>query len=143
MKILSFLPPRGSDDWGSGEFGAARGNHKHRGIDLACYPQTEIMSPVGGKVTKLGYPYADDLSYRYVEIEDSNSYKHRFFYVQPLVEVGELVTHGDVIGHAQDIASRYTRHKILDGEIVSQVMKNHVHYEILDKGAPIDPGRFV
>ena len=129
--IKTILPHRGTDDWGSGAFGANRGRRTHKGIDYACYPDTRILSPVNGEVTKLGYPYADDLSYRYVQITDMNGYQHRLFYVEPGVDMGDHVLFGDLVGTAQDIAGRY--------KTPEKYMKNHIHYEILVDGEPIDP----
>lgn len=116
---------------GGGWFGAPRGGTRtHRGIDYACYPATEILSPVRGVVTKVGYPYGDDLSFRYVEVTDDAGYRHRTFYIEPCVEVGDKVYDVDVIGKAQAIVTRYPGHG----------MKNHIHYEVISPdGQYIDP----
>ena len=132
--IESILPKRDTDEWGSGAFGASRGKRTHKGIDYACYPDTVILSPVGGVVTKLGYPYGDDLSFRYVEITDDQGLKHRLFYVEPGCEPGDEIESGDIIGTAQDIAGRYSK--------PDKVMKNHIHYEILENDEPINPDEF-
>jgi len=66
--ILAHLPIRGGDRHGAGHWHASRGSRLHRGVDLACYPDTGIASPVDGIVTKIGYPYGDDLTYRYVQV---------------------------------------------------------------------------
>jgi len=132
--ILAKFPHRGIDDWGSGEFKASRGSRTHKGIDYACCPDTAIRASFAGTVTKLGYPYADDLSYRYVQITDSRGYDHRYFYVSPSVEVGREIEAMDVIGNAQDIAKRYTK--------PDKIMRNHIHYEILYDGVPTDPEEF-
>ena len=130
--IYSILPKRGTDDFGSGAFEASRGNRRHKGIDYACYPGTIIQSPVIGTVTKLGYPYSDDLSFRYVEITSHGSTgRHRLFYVEPSVELEQVIKIGDIIGHAQDIAGRYNT--------AEKTMKNHIHYEIISKGRPLNP----
>ena len=129
--ILATLPKR-SDGWGSGEYGASRGNRKHNGIDYACYPDTAIYALVAGTITKLGYPYKDDLSYRYVQITDRSGFQHRYFYLSPMVRVGDTVRRTYLIGKAQNIVKRY-----------SNTMKNHVHLEIKDPtGAFIDPEEF-
>jgi len=133
-RIIAGLPHRGTDDFGNGEFGAPRGNRTHKGIDYACYPGTEIHSTVYGEVTKLGYPYADALQFRYVEITDNEGLKHRFFYVEPNVDFGDRVLQGDVIGYAQDIAGHYNTE--------DRYMKGHIHYEILSNGEPINPEEF-
>ena len=135
------LKHRGSDDWGNGEFGASRGDRKHKGIDYAADPGDEILSPVKGAVSKLGYPYqfnpGDEIIYRYVEITDYKGLRHRVFYIEPTVDVHQHVDLNTVIGLAQDISSRYHRDD-------RSPMINHAHYEILDKdGTPIDPAMHV
>lgn len=124
--ILKAAKFRGTDQWGSGAFGAPRGDHKHRGIDFLFEPGEKVVSHVEGEVTKLGYCYEDDLSYRYVEITpvspSTQKLHHRFFYVDPEVKEGEYIKEGDVIGTSQDIQKRYTK--------PDKVMQNHMHYEI-------------
>jgi len=132
------LEHRGADSWGDGSFGASRGGGKrsHKGIDYCADPGDEILSPATGSVTKLGYPYApkpsDKTTYRYVEITDYSGFRHRVFYIKPVVGMDRHIKEGEIIGIQQDIAEKYsTPHK---------VMKNHCHYEILDlSNNPIDP----
>ena len=134
--ILTKLPNRGSDDWGNGEFGSPRGSRTHKGIDYACYPLTQIFCSVDGIVTKLGYPYGDDLGYRYVEVTDGGKFRHRYFYVEPCVKVGQRVNRASFIGTAQDIAGRYS-------DPTKNSMKNHIHYEILMvNDNPVNPEIF-
>lgn len=131
--LSATLPKRGTDEWGSGAFGASRGSRTHKGIDYACYPDTEICSPVDGIVTKLGYPYGDDLSFRYVEITDKNELRHRLFYVLPNVPHETRVKKGAGIGVSQDISGRYR-------DPGKPAMTNHVHLEVLDiDGTPLNP----
>ena len=132
--IDATLPERGSDAWGSGHFGASRGSRTHRGIDYACYPGTGIHTRTAGKVTKLGYPYADDTSFRYVQVTDVHGLNHRYFYVYPAVGVGDNVVAGEIIGFAQDIAGRYDKPE--------KRMKNHIHYEIKQGKEYLDPNNF-
>lgn len=123
------LPRRRRDKWGSGHFGASRsgGKRKHKGIDFAAEPGTAIYSPVHGRVTKLGYPYGDDLSFRYVEVT-AGGLRHRLFYIYPRVAKGDIVDPGDLLGIVQDSDKRYPG------------ITNHVHYEILDAdNEAIDP----
>lgn len=128
-----------SDSAGDGAFGSPRSKMKdgmlvkytHCGIDLECFPVDPILSPINGKVTKLGYPYASDLSWRYIQVTDMDGMDHRFFYVNPTVYLGTQVFEGTTLGVAQDITERYP----------DRGMKPHIHYEIKDKGgAFIDPG---
>ena len=114
------LPHRGTDTYGSGDYLASRGPRKHAGVDYACVPNSEVFSPVQGVITKLGYAYGDDLTFRYVESTDNNGLRHRVFYIFPAVEVGDEVDENSIIGLAQDLSPRYP------GIIP------HVHYEIRD-----------
>lgn len=124
------LDKRGSDGYGSGTFGASRGSRLHQGIDFAAPADALILSPVDGKITKLGYPYGDDLTYRYVEITTLDGLRHRVFYVSPCVKVGDHVHKTTVVGECQDIAARYNKF----------LMVNHVHYEVMTiDGLCIDP----
>jgi len=146
--ILAKLPRRANDSYGSGAFGASRGSRTHHGIDFECptewgfevsdagvlskleYPSgVEVVAPASGKVTKLGYPYGDDLSFRYVEVTDSEKRRHRVFYVEPSVTLGQEVVFGQTpIGVSQDLTKRYPRG-----------MTPHVHYEIILNGKHINP----
>ena len=132
--IKAILVERGSDPMGSGNYGAPRGERQHIGIDYCCAPGCGILSNVHGTVTKLGYCYTSDPSFRYVEVSTGDFHRHRFFYVYPSVTVGEIVKPGSVVGFCQDIASKW-----------GGGMKNHIHYEIL-QGATgkksVDPKKY-
>lgn len=128
------LPVRIHDAWGNGEYGAKRGDRTHKGIDLAAYPFTIIQSMTPGRVSKLGHVYASDLRYRYVQITLGER-DYRYFYVQPLVKVGEWVWTGTVIGRVQDIAGKYTTKE--------KVMINHMHFSIKHNGVHLDPTTFI
>ena len=122
------IPPlREPDDFGAGYFGAPRGDRTHNGIDLAAEPGTVVCSFVKGEITKIGYPYADDLSYRYVEVTTADGDRVRYFYVVPndlcgTYEIGTEVDVGDPLGVVQDIAGRY--------DTDTKKMTNHFHFEI-------------
>jgi len=125
--IRSISPVRHADEYGSGLFGASRGKRDHNGIDYCVYPGSIILSPVTGRVTKLGYPYSSDLSYRYVQITCERGYNHRFFYVQPQVMPHTAVLKGEPIGISQELGNRYPR------------ITEHIHYEIKVGNDYIDP----
>ena len=123
------LPTRQQDSFGSGAYLAPRSSsdrkgqkysYEHNGVDKSCYPLTEIESDIQGVVTKLGYPYGDDLSFRYVQITDKAGFKHRYFYVEPHVVVGQPVSEGEIIGVTQKLNDRY------------EGITEHCHYEIKD-----------
>jgi len=120
------LKKRISDKWGQGHFGAPRGSRTHHGIDFHVPHGTEILSPVAGLVTKIGYPYGDDLSFRYIQIT-SGDLDHRIFYVKPILMVGYHVKEGEVIGLSQDLEERYPE------------ITPHIHYEIKIGGKYINP----
>jgi murein DD-endopeptidase MepM/ murein hydrolase activator NlpD len=124
VEIRVLVPERGTDSWGAGHFGASRGKRIHVGIDYSAAAGSILLAPVSGHVTKLGYPYGDDLTYRYVQITDESGSRHRFFYVEPDVRLGYQVDIGEPIGTVQNIVKRYP---------VPRGMKNHIHYEIKDE----------
>lgn len=122
IRYIETAPFRGSDDFGSGDYGASRGDRPHYGIDFALEPGKLVLSPCSGTVTKLGYTYSDDLYYRYVEVTDVDGYRHRVFYITPRVEPDAVVTKNTVIGSVQDVT---LRHNAKD-----KYMRPHVHYEV-------------
>lgn len=124
MKILAAM--RVHDSFGSGHYGASRGSRKHNGKDYACYPNSKIFSPVSGKVTKIGYPYSNDLSFRYVQITTAEGYNVRVFYIEPSVKLNDIVDENRLIGSSQELGIRYPK------------ITEHVHLEVKGKN-----GKFV
>lgn len=126
---------RGIDKWGSGAYGAPRdgGTRAHRGIDIACVAGTGVLSVTLGKVTKIGYPYSPSNPkkghFRYVEVTDPSGNRHRYFYVEPKVTVGDTIGSLQCIGDTQGLT------KVYPG------ITDHFHYEVIDKdGNYLDPG---
>ena len=120
------------DPSGSGRFHSSRGGgkRKHVGVDYICEPGGVVFSDVEGTVSRLGWAYSDDPQWRYIEILTDGLFRHRFFYVEPLVALHDHIRVGDVIGEAQDITLRYPNDK----------MTPHIHYEILDQnGRHVNP----
>lgn len=105
--IKLIAPQRTNDVHGSGAWQAPRGYGKHRGIDIACLPDSIILSSTEGVVSKLGYMYNDDLSYRYVQVTTPDGYKIRYCYVEPDVKVRDTIEVGQPLGVVQDIGRRY------------------------------------
>lgn len=123
-------PMRTSDIWGDGHYHASRGNRFHKGIDLACCPGSKILSPVTGVVTKIGYPYADDLRFRYVQITTRSNIRHRIFYIEPDgYGLGSSVVKDlSILGVSQSLDNRYPG------------ITEHIHLEIKDEsGEFLDP----
>lgn len=122
------LPVRQPDKYGEGHWQASRGRRKHNGIDYVVKGGDRVYSPCEGRVTKHGYPYADDLTYQYVQITDANGDHHRLFYVYPLGRVGRWLLKGEFCGYAQSLQHRYPG------------ITDHVHYEIKRGSEYIEPG---
>lgn len=120
---------RVSDDWGSGDFAASRGDRLHLGRDYLCAPGEAIRAPMEGRVVRIGYPYSDAPEYRLIELL-TGRVLWRFFYVKPVVLQGEFVTMAKVIGHSQDISKKYQKAD-------RGPMGNHVHVECI-----VDPEAF-
>lgn len=132
MKFSEVFPIRQHDAHGSGAYLARRGKtRKHKGIDYAAWPKTKICSHVFGTVTKLGYCYGDDLTYRYVQITDDNDIDFRFFYLNPLVKPDDKVKAGTIIGEVQDLRDRY------------EGITPHFHFEVKKDGMHLDPRDFL
>jgi hypothetical protein len=109
---------RGKDAFGSGAFLASRGGRAHAGVDYVAKAGQQVVAPIAGFVTKVGYAYADD-SYRYIEITNRiTGYTARVMYVGPEVKVGEALALGQPIGRAESLQRRYAG------------ITNHVHLEI-------------
>lgn len=129
------IPPiRQQDNHGSGEFGAPRVGRKHRGIDLACYPGSIVLSDVDGFVSKIGYPYdpsGPKGKYRYIEISTFDGYKVRYFYVDPLVPVGSMIKEGNIIGRSQNLQHIYVG------------ITHHIHLEVIKNGKYINPSDYI
>ena len=155
--MIKISPQLRSGRQGDGRFGARRGSRTHNGIDYVTQPGDRICSPVAGVITKHGYPYRDDLSYRYVEITtqyfdtlDTSTTtethiqiipaRHRLFYTLMFdtLKIGDTVHQNDIVGIAQDIAARYPAKDPKDAMI------NHVHYEIKrPDGTYINPEQYL
>ena len=124
---------RGVDRWGAGHYGASRdsGKRKHLGIDIINHVNEAVCAYEAGTVTKIGYPYNQDGSkkafYRYIEITCTDNTRQRYFYIEPLVQIEQVVSKGDILGSAQDLG------------IVYPGIVQHVHFSIIENGKRIDP----
>mgnify|MGYP003655097571 FL=1 len=128
---------RGQDSWGSGHYDAPRdgGKRSHRGIDIINHVNEAVCAYEAGTVTKIGYPYNQDGSkkafYRYIEITCTDDTRQRYFYIEPLVQIEQVVSKGDILGSAQDLG------------IVYPGIVQHVHFEIKKNGRFINPTEYV
>jgi len=81
---------RKSDKWGKGDFGAPRGTRKHNGIDIVTQLGTPILSPVEGKVIRVAYPYASDMSFTGLLIQGTGIHQGieiKIFYLKPIPNI--------------------------------------------------------
>ncbi len=115
---LSIHEIRKSDAYGFGYYGSSRGNRSHAGTDYVIRPGEAVLSPVDGTIQRLGIAYADD-SFELVVIDTKSGDSIKILYVQPIVEPGQDVKCGQLIGYAQDITARYPG------------ITAHVHVEIV------------
>ena len=123
---------REKDAFGEGYFGASRGKRSHKGIDFSAPAGAAVYAICAGTLSYHGYPYADDLRFRYVQMTDSAGDCLRYFYVtRDDFEIGKSIAKGGYIGTVQDIAARY--------DAGADKMNNHFHLEIKRKGVHIDP----
>ncbi|CAH1387007.1 M23 family metallopeptidase [Candidatus Nitrotoga sp. M5] len=130
--MFELIPPnRGTDKWGSGHYHASRGTHLHNGVDKLAMAGSQLKSLTDGYVTKLGFAYADDLSYRYVQVSDGQGHDLRYFYLDPKVEVDQRVYKGDILGEVQNLGRRYAG------------IGNHFHFEVRLNGGFIDPEQYI
>jgi RHS repeat-associated protein len=126
---------RGCDAKGCGNFGESRdgGSRSHDGLDYTGVPGGNVYAVTSGTVTRIGYAYSDNLSFRYVEIDAGNGVVARELYVSPAtgISVGVPVNAGDVIGTQQSLAARYPG------------ITEHVHVEIRVNGTPVNPSTLI
>ena len=124
---------RAHDDFGFGHFGASRdgGAREHEGVDYVGFAGQDVVAPIAGEVTRMGYAYSDG-AHKYVEITNAaTGYTARVFYVDAAVAIGENVALGQKIGSLKSLQARYPG------------ITDHVHLEMTRSGARIDCSRFI
>lgn len=127
-----------SDGWGDGNFGSSRGGgtRTHNGVDIEVYEGETIYSPIPGRITRIAYPYADDLKWQGLEIQGADEwqgYSVKMFYMSPDKSlIGRDVQRGAPIGRAQAISKKY-----------SPTMKDHVHVELRQGSTILDPTQYL
>ena len=122
---------RKSDKWGQGHFGAPRGTRKHNGIDIVTQLGTPVLSPIEGKVIRISYPYASDMSFTGLLIEGIGVHQGleiKIFYMKPISGiVNKIVKPGQKIGTSQSLLNKYPG------------ITNHIHIEIKLNGVKQNP----
>lgn len=126
---------RQPDSHGEGHFGASRnsGTASHEGQDIVGQIGQDVRAPFSGTVAKIGYAYADDLSFRYIQVDGADDISARVFYVDPAAEigVGSKVEAGDVLGTLQSLRDRYPD------------ITDHTHLELRVGNQLVDPAPYV
>jgi len=137
---MSKLKIRGIDKWGNGAFGAPRdgGTRKHVGVDIVTRDGEPFLSLNAGTITRLGYVYKGNYTFRLIEVTCKNGDKWRYFYVDPvgkdkkrIVELGLKISVGQILGTTQSLQLKYPG------------ITPHVHFEIIKNGEYIDPTEIV
>ena len=98
-----------NDSGGYGYWQASRGVKVHEGADFTLPegPGQLVISPIGGVIERIAYPYSDTKEYSGVLIVGSDIWV-KIFYIKPFVAfIGQRVSMGEPIGIAQDISKRY------------------------------------
>src|SRR3990172_2757499 len=148
MKILVPVRPyrgvRGTDSWGAGNFGASRdgGSRHHKGLDFLTVAGDDIVSPIDGRVSRLGIAY-DNSVLGSIWIDGLFEYamwRAHLLYVKPEIAVGMTVKAGDALGFAQDVAIYWkAREPEHSGD-----MKNHIHLELYNlEPLAVDPAHYL
>lgn len=122
---------RGTDPWGSGNFGASRdaGGRSHAGLDCLAVTGDVIVAPFPGIVSRLGLAYvgSDLASIHLTGRGDYDGWEAKLLYCEPDPGLaGRMVAMGDRLGEAQDVAGYWRKREPgHPGE-----MRNHVHLEV-------------
>lgn len=127
---------RGTDSWGSGSFGASRdgGSRRHRGTDYTGRPGDFALAPIGGRIAHVGLAKRNTMLGS-IHIEGMGEYAGAYvkiYYARPMVEKGDMVAPGEVVGAVQDVADYYH----LTAAERPGPMTNHIHVEMREY---IDP----
>lgn len=121
-------PTRRTDPWGSGQYGAGRGQRTHQGLDIVARPGEAIRCPIEGDVVREAHPYPNEPRFSGVVIRGKgvwSGYEVKVFYVNGVFS-GDAKP-GQVLGHAQDLSGRYPG------------ITNHVHVEVRQHGRALSP----
>ena len=113
---------RKNDKWGSGVFGASRGERPHLGVDLSVRPNAPFFAPVDMEIYSTSIPYSNDSTYsgyKFTYYDGSNTYDGRLWYVNPDTSLlGKTIRKGEFLGYAQDLTLKYPG------------MNNHAHFQL-------------
>jgi len=138
-----FCPPyrgvqiRTTDKHGNGNYNTSRTNKNntkrlHQGIDLTVLPNTQIFSPVEGKILRTFDVYEDPEKYpnmqnKYtgIKIQTPNNNTLKIMYIKHNLTKGQNLQRGEILGTTQDLNNDYPN------------ITPHIHLEIHDKNGTI------
>lgn len=113
---------RKNDKWGSGVFGASRGDRPHLGVDVSMRPNSPVFAAIDMEISDVSYPYADTRAYsgyKFTYHDGPNTYDGRIWYVNhDSALFGKTIRKGEFLGYSQDLDIRYPG------------IDNHVHYQL-------------
>jgi len=125
-----------SDPWGDGHFGAPRGDHTHKGIDLRVYHREALVAPLICRVKRIAWPYRYQGKYMGIVLRSANEARNaeiKIFYMVPdetklWTKSHQVLLQGELIGMAQNISEKYDYR-----------MLSHIHLELRIDGKLVDP----
>lgn len=102
----------------------------HNGVDIAAEAGTEVVAAAGGEVYTV---YEDDAMGHTVVIRHQDGYitKYSSLSQDVVVQPGDTVTAGQVIGYASDSA------------LLETTLGSHVHFSVTCQDKPMDPAEFL
>ena len=118
---------------GAGHFGASRdgGKRKHPGVDYLGDGGQDVVFVTNMTLTKIGYPYGDDLSFRYIRGKTTDGHIVTQMYVKPGpgISVGMKAKANEKAGTLQTLQGRY-----------NGMVPDHCHVTILGL---LNPEKFI
>jgi len=137
----SNLGIRGTDDYGSGAFGAARAKHSagaeehailkyaHKGADWIVVPGDVIPAPAHVRQTLYGLAYAEDNRFHSIHLEliEDPHWQIKLLYAWNTAHLLQEFQAGQPLAIAEDISLRYKN------------ITRHVHLEVRHMGMLVDP----
>lgn len=123
---------RGRDNHGEGHFGASRKYGPHVGADYSGTGGQDVLAVTDGTI-RIGHPYAEDLSFKYLAITTSDGITARMLYVLPAVGIhnGSDVAAGQPVGTLQSLQALFPG------------ITDHVHVDIWYQGAYQNPADLI
>ncbi len=108
-----------SDFAGDGNYGAARGNRRHRGIDYLCDEGQEVIAPFDMTIERFSYPNADK-EMTGIAWRKGKSTGRMWYFTPYLGVIGVKVYKGTVLGIAQSVSAYYGLPE----------MQDHIHFQV-------------